>query len=208
MDIKKEDDKLEPLRNGHDNVLSKLPAKKEVSQLMELIDIHTRHNTGAYSLLQKYEREAKINAVAYKMSERYWHMFYKLLQYPLLVITTLVSVFATIDIAHYVLVSLSFVSLLLSGFITIINPKEKEQRANQVSNEFNMISSNICQFITENNKTKNELKAFSQRQLELLEIWNSLSPSIFQGYLKQASAEVSKPVRLASTPYTVSRNDG
>jgi hypothetical protein len=200
----KEDDR-EPLHDRDDRVLSKLPAKKEVSQLLELIDIHTKNSIGAYSLLQKYEKQAKINSIAYKMSERYWRMFYKLLQYPLLVITTLVSVFATIDIDHYVLVGLSFVSLLLSGFITIINPKEKEGRANQVSNEFNIISSNICQFITENNKTKNELKAFSQRQLELLEIWNTLSPPIFQGYLKQASAEVSKPVRLASTPYTVSR---
>ena len=128
-----------------------------------------------------------------------------MLQYPLLVVTVLSSVFSTIDIDHYVLMGLSFTSLLLSGFTTVINPKEKEQKANQISNEFHMISANICQFITENNKTKNELKAFSQMQLELIEFWNSLSPPISPKYIEKAKLQLRMPTRWASTPATITR---
>jgi hypothetical protein len=146
---------------------------------------------GSYRLLQRYEREASTTAIAYKLSEAHWRSSYKMLQYPLIFITALASVFASVDINKYVLMALSFTSMILSSFITVINPKEKEQKANQISTEFREIASNITQFITENGKSPAELKSFSQHQLDLIDIWTSLAPPINKSYVKDARLQLS-----------------
>jgi hypothetical protein len=93
---------------------------------------------------------------------------------------------------------LSLSTLLLSGFNSTINPKGKENLANQVSTEFREISSNISQFIYENSKTKEDIRSYSQLIHELLNTWKALSPPIQNKYLEEANIEGSQRLRIYS----------
>lgn len=155
-------------------------------------------NTGSYSLLKKYRNDAMVLSDAYKMSERHWRKTYKMLNYPLIVLTTITGVMSSVEVSKYALMAISFTSLLLTSFSTAINPKDKEAKANQVATEFSEISSNINQFIVENHKTKDEIKAFSQLQLELLEVWQSLAPPISYTYLEKAKMNHAPRTRAIS----------
>jgi hypothetical protein len=160
---------------------------------------------GGYKLLKQYKDESKILASAYKMSEAYWRKVHKYLTYPVIVLTSLSSILASVDIGgvpgstlqytRYALLCLSFTTMILSGFNAAISPKDKESKANQSSTEFSEISSNINQFIVENNKTNNEIKTFSQLQLELLETWKSLSPPVSSEYIDKFTREIASRTR-------------
>jgi len=152
---------------------------------------------GGYKLLKSYETEAQILSAAYKKSEKYWRSVYKWLTLPLIVTSTLMSIFSTIELNKYVLMGISFTSLLLSGFNQAINPNEKTNRANQVSTEFGEIHSTIRQFIGENSKTKDQIKIFSQNQLSMLDVWKSLSPPISSKYMEEARIQYTvRPTRM------------
>jgi hypothetical protein len=160
--------------------------------------LKTCGSPGAYVLLQSYQKETEILAKAMKMSESYYLNLHKILTYPLIILSSFTTVMVGIDskdspvnLSYYIL-ALSLMTTLFAGFNTAINPKEKESRYNQVSTEFSEISANIRQYITENGKTKDELKVFSNQQLVLVELWRSLSPPINQKYLKQAGLELAE----------------
>jgi outer membrane murein-binding lipoprotein Lpp len=155
---------------------------------------------GSYKLLNDYMIETKVLSEAYKKSEAHWRNVSKMLNYPLIVITTLMSVFSSIELNKYVLMALSFGSMLITSFATAVAPKDREAKANQISTEFGEIASNIRQFINENHKTKEEVKAFSQMQLELIEIWKGLSPPINDKYIKQSKIHNAPRTRSGSPP--------
>lgn len=145
-----------------------------------------------YYLLELYREEAHILATAYGLSASYFRWLHKLLTYPLIVLSAVSSVCAaggvpeTFIYKQYLLMGLSLLTLILAGFNTVINPQDKSNAADRVSNEFDKVSSDCRQFICENNKTRQEVKHFSKLTLELLETWKSLSPPIKTLFSKQA----------------------
>jgi hypothetical protein len=153
---------------------------------------------GPYALLKEYMLESKTLSIAYKKSEAYYRMLHKYLTYPIIVTSAVASVCSGFALSQYIVLGLSLTTLLLSGFNSAINPKEKEHLANQVSTEFGEISSNILQFILENSKTRSEIKAYSQLIHELLNTWKSQSPSVKNKYLAEAQIEACPRLRLYS----------
>jgi hypothetical protein len=153
----------------------------------------------AYILLEKYKRESKTLSIAYHKSEKYFRNMYKWLSYPIIITSAVSSILAGIkhpfENSEYVLMGLSLITLILSGFNQSINPKDKEKSANQFSTEFEEIASNIQQFIWENNKTKSEIKAYSTLIHESLNHWKSLKPAIQDRFIAQAKLENTSRIR-------------
>ena len=160
---------------------------------------------GPYALLKKYMHESKVLSIAYKKSEAYYRSLYKCLTYPVIVTSVVASVCSGLDLNRYILLALSLSTLMLSGFNSAINPKDRENKANQVSTEFGEISSNISQFIYENSKSKDDIKAYSQLVHELLNTWKSQSPSIQKKYLDKAKIEACQRLRVSSKNDTSGR---
>ena len=90
---------------------------------------------------------------------------------------------------QYILMGLSLTTLILVGFTTAINPKDREAGAHQVAVEYNEISANIRQFILENNKSHEDIKAFSEIVHSEMNVWNSLAPSIQDRFMERAKRE-------------------
>ena len=146
-----------------------------------------RSYKGSMRLLRSYWKKTAILGKAYKYQEGYWRSVYKRLTYPIIVISACSGVAAMFhNMPIHVLASLSFSITVLSGFGQAINPKDKEKNCNQVATEFNEISQNILQFITENNKSKDELKVYSNQCLALIEVWEGLSPPVKDKFMKEA----------------------
>lgn len=148
-----------------------------------------------YVLLDKYAQEAKIKASAYSKSEAFYRSVHRWLTYPVIITSTVASVCAGVGLNSYAILSLSLVTLLLSGFNSAIDPKNRENLAHNVSVEFNEIYNNIQQFLLENNKTKGEIKTYSQMIRELLNVWESQAPPIRSEYIRQATHDCSKRIR-------------
>lgn len=144
-----------------------------------------------YTLLKKYLNTAKVKSVSYSYSEAYYRTMYKWLTYPLIILASVNTVLASFDITHYALMSISITTLILTGFNTAINPKDKENLANHIKIEFGEIASNITQFIYENHKSKEQVKAFTHTIHELMNVWESQSPPIKNEFIKRATIECS-----------------
>ena len=148
-----------------------------------------------YVLLRSYAKEAKIKSKAYGYSEGYYRWVYKVFTYPTVLISAVSSVFAMLHVNEHVLLGLSLTMLLLTGYNSTISPKDKEQRANQIKTEFAEISRNVKQFLYENNKSFEEIKAYSETINELMNVWNSLSPPLQDKYLNLARTECESRTR-------------
>lgn len=162
------------------------------------LSVHLISSTGGYSLLQKYKKEAKILSIAYSYSEAKYREIHKYLTYPVIILSAVASVCAGLDINQYALMGLSLSILILSGFNTAINPKDREHKANQVKTEFGEISSAVSQFILENNKSKEDIRSQSQLTHELLNVWKGMSPPIADKFIKRATLECTKRLRTTS----------
>ena len=136
-------------------------------------------------------------ANAYKMAESHHRTIHKILTYPLIVLAATGSVLAGLHSNEYVLMGISLATLIMTGFSTAINPKDKEMRCYQVSAEFNEIAGSINQFILENHKSREEIKAFSKHILSVLDIWRALAPSINKKYVRQAKIECAPRTRTS-----------
>jgi hypothetical protein len=150
-----------------------------------------------YSLLIQYKKEATILSNAHKMNEAHYRQISKILTYPVILLSAGASVIAGSFPApglrntnlEYVLLGITLATLLFSGFNTAISPKDKEHVSAKVSTEFGEIASNINQFITENNKHNNEIKAYSRKMLSILDVWRSLAPPIANSFIKAATID-------------------
>jgi hypothetical protein len=148
-----------------------------------------------YYLLRTYARESKILSKAYAMSESYYRNLYKYLTYPLVVLTTISTLISGLEINTYVVISINLAMLLLIGFNTTISPKDKEHSAHTVSGEFGEIKASINQFITENSKSADDCRNYSQLVLEQVKIWKSLSPPVKDKYMNIATKQCARKVR-------------
>jgi hypothetical protein len=107
----------------------------------------------------------------------------KYLSYPNIPLSSFVGIISVLPneyeyeyYLNYFIPTLSFTIAVLNGFNTVINPKGKQYECNHIKNEFNNISSNINQYLNENNKTDEEYKIYSSKVLELMDVWKSLAP--------------------------------
>ena len=150
-----------------------------------------------YGLLEKYKTESAVLCRAYKLNEYHYLFLHKILTYPLIILSTFSSVIAGLrrPELEYVILAISLVMLILSGFNTAISPKNKEFFSNKISTEFNDIALNANQFILENGKTKEEVKIYSQKTLELFEILKSMSPDINSRFINQAKLEIASQMK-------------
>ena len=153
-----------------------------------------------YTLLEQYKTESQILSKAYKLNEGYHLFVHRCLTYPLIVLSTVSSVIAGLRMPslEYALLGLSLIILLLSGFNTALTPKDKQYASNKISNEFAEIALNIHQFVIENNKSKDEIKMYSQKMLAVFEIWRSVAGEINPKYLQQARLECATRVERVS----------
>jgi hypothetical protein len=144
-----------------------------------------------YSLLIQYKKEATILSNAYKMNEAHYRQMSKTLTYPVILLSASASVIAGLrnpDL-EYVLLGITLATLLFSGFNTAVNPKDREHASAKVSNEFSEIASAINQFVTENSKSNDEIKAYSRRMLAILDVWRSLAPPISNAFIEKATID-------------------
>jgi hypothetical protein len=156
------------------------------------------NSPGGYLLLKTYMNEAQILSLAYSKSESYYRTLYRIMNYPIIITSAIGTIAAGLKLNEYVLMSISFSTVVISGFNGIINPKEREQKANQISLEFDEIYSNINQFILENDKSKEEIKAYSQLIHTSINNWKSISPNIREKFMKEATAECMEKIRKHS----------
>lgn len=139
-----------------------------------------------YILLRSYMHTSKVMSKAYGYSESYYRLLYKQYTYPLVVLTAVNSVLAGLNVNTYVVMGLSLMSLILVGFNQAVAPKNKEHAANQVKTEFGEIHRNIRQFIYSNNRSLDEVKAYSEIVNNQINVWTALSPAISQRFMEQA----------------------
>ena len=155
----------------------------------------------SYTLLEKYKTDSEILSKAYKTNEHHYLFIHKILTYPIILLSAFSTVVAGLrkPELEYILLALSLVILILSGFNTAINPKDKQFLSNKISTEMNEISLNINQYILENNRKPDEIKAYSQKTLALFEVWHSIAPEINPKYIQRAKLECAVRVERIST---------
>jgi hypothetical protein len=146
---------------------------------------------GAYVLLQSYQNEANMLSIAYKMNELYYSNISKILTYPVIFLSASASVLAGLRNPHleYVLLGITLATLLFSGFNQAINPSNKQHLSNRCSTEFAEIGSSINQFAVENNKSSDEIKAYSRKMLAVLVVWKGICPDISNSLIKKAKLD-------------------
>jgi len=172
------------------------------------IESNSTKSGDPYYLLKIYGKTAKIKSKAYSYSEAYFRQMYKYLTYPLIILSasaTMLSGFDAHPFSSWVVMGISLTTLILVGFNQAINPKDKENRANQIKTEFGEISGNVKQFIMENNKTRQEIKIYGQLIHEQLNIWNSLSPPIKDKFIEKAEKLYASRSRNHSIANSVSK---
>lgn len=148
-----------------------------------------------YGLLLSYIKETKILNKAYSMSEKHYRNMYKLFNYPLVVISTVTTILSGLNVNQYILLSLSATMMILLGFDKLISPKEKEHDANRYAVEYGEIASSIKQFIMSNNRTKTEIKAYSETIYALITKWRSYNPPVKDKFVKQATLDCTTKLR-------------
>ena len=160
----------------------------------------TDGSNGPITLLKQYHKKCTVLNKAHTMQETYWRNMGKYLSYPIVVLSAVGGITALLpEINHYILAGLSFSTLVLSGFIQAVNPSSKEIKNSQVKTEYGELSANIHQYLLENDKTKDEYKAYSQSILPIIEIWDSLSPPVKSKFIKLAEKEyMTRESRLIS----------
>lgn len=147
------------------------------------------NSSDPYYLLRLYARDAKTKSRAYGYSEGYYLNLWKIFNYPIVILSAIGSVLAGIDIHQYVLMGLSLMTLVLTGFDKIVNTKDKEASANHMKVEYSEINKNVKQFIYSNNRTHDEIKEYSGHICEMLNKWSSISPPISDKFIKRAELE-------------------
>jgi hypothetical protein len=154
---------------------------------------------GAYVLLKSYQEEANMLSIAYKMNELYYRDISKILTYPVIFLSAIASVLAGLRNPNleYVLLGITLATLLFSGFNQAINPSNKQHLSNRCSTEFAEIASSTNQWIIENNKTKEEIKAYSRKMLAVLDVWKGISPDISNSLIQKA--KLNSAVRVPRT---------
>lgn len=148
-----------------------------------------------YGLLRSYAKESKILSKAYHMSECYYRSMYKYFNYPVVVLSTCTSVCAGLNLNEYVIMGLSFSTLILLGFDKLIDPKDKEFQANKFSVEYGEINSNVKQFILSNDRTRDEVKAYSETVYSLFNKWKSFNPPIKDKFVTSAKLQHAEKLR-------------
>lgn len=160
-------------------------------------DSSAKYNMGGnpYILLRSYAKDCKIQSKAYHLSEVYYNNLWRCFQYPLVVLSAVSSVCAGLNVNQYALLGLSLATLTLLGFDKLIDPKERSHTANMYSVEYGEIASNIKQFILANNRTKEEIKTYTEQVHTLISKWKVLNPPIYDRFVEQAGRQYTEKLR-------------
>lgn len=152
-------------------------------------------NDDVYGLLWTYSRESKVYGKAYSMSESYYRRTYKIFNYPLVILSAVSTICSGLNIHQYIMLGIALSMMILIGFDKLINPKEKEHDANRFAVEYQEIASNIKQFIMSNNRSKAEVKAYSETVYALISKWKSINPPLKDSFVKQATVDITTKLR-------------
>jgi hypothetical protein len=153
-----------------------------------------------YDLLTSYGNQAKIKSKAYGLSEEYYRNMHKYFTYPLILLTCISSALAVLELNRYILIGLNLGTIILISFDKAISPKNKEHESHQISLELGEIARAIKQFINSNNRTKTEIKSYSQVVLDQMNIWLGIAPPCKEKFIKQATQMYAKRHRVKSRP--------
>jgi len=151
-----------------------------------------------FALLKKYRVDAIVLSKAYQHFSDDNRCFYKRLAITLTFLSATLSVFSTAkegEWGHFVVQALSYISLLLTGLLNVIDPSKKAQDAHQVALEFGEIASNVEAFLSKKDVTESELQEQLNLTRELLNTWKSLSPPMPDRYRKREEMKHSQRVR-------------
>jgi len=153
-----------------------------------------------YDFLISYAYQSKIKSKAYSYSEKHYRLLHKQLTYPMILFTSVSTVISVLEMNKYALIGLNLSMLVLVGFNQAINPKDKEHSAHNISIEMGELSSNIKQFVNINNRTKSEIKAYTELIHEQITIWDGLSPPIKEEFITKATNIYAKRSRKSRKP--------
>lgn len=148
-----------------------------------------------YYLLRTYAKQAKVSSYAYSLSEQYHMKLYKWFNYPVIILTSISTVIASLNLNTYIIMGVSVAMLILLAFDKLINPIERSHEANLFKVEYNEIASNIKLFIMNNERTLSEVKNYGTQIHELLNKWKSMNPSIPQRFVKQSNIKYASKLR-------------
>lgn len=156
-------------------------------------------NNDPYSLLRSYAKESKIMSIAYHKSEVYYRWMFKCFNYPVVVLSAVNTVCTGIGMNGYILLGISLCMLILLGFDKLIDPKDKSVDANKFSVEYGEISGNIKQFIMSNDRSRDDIKNYSEIMYSLLVKWKAFNPPIKDVFVEEAQKEKLPKVRDSMT---------
>lgn len=148
-----------------------------------------------YYLLKIYARESKILSYAYSLSESYYRNLYKYFNYPLVILSASSTVLSGMNENTYIIMGISLSMLILIGFDKLIDPKDREHKANQFKVEYGEINSNIKLFILNNGKVSHEIKAYASQIHEMMNKWQSINPPVFSKFIKLSTIKYTKKIR-------------
>ena len=112
--------------------------------------------------------------------------------YPMVIISAVSSVLSGLNVNNYIVMSLNLSSLILLGFNSTISPKDKEKEAHNIAVEFSEINRSIKQFVYSNNRSRSEIKQYSELIASQMNIWNNLMPPVKDRFMKIAKIECEK----------------
>ena len=151
-------------------------------------NMSTMVNNKPVHLLTGYANDARVQGLAHALSARFYRNMSKCLNYPLLIFAAASSVLAGLDVNKYILLSVTLATLILSSFDHAINPKDRAHHHMVSKIEFDEIASNVRHFLGSRTHTEFELLEFSDKIMEFMTKWKSVSPPIPARFFREAYA--------------------
>lgn len=151
-----------------------------------------------YQILRKYLMQARILSGAFNRGEKYHRSMYRWLTYPLVITSAVSTVLSGFQLQEYIVMSLSFITLILVGFNATINPSNKMNTSHNSAIEFDEIAGSLELYINENGRTSEEIKAYASHVNDILNIWKANSPPVKDSFIKLAQIDNAPRLRSKS----------
>lgn len=164
-----------------------------------IVDIHdkplldrSKSVENSINLLNKYLSRVTVKANAHKRAEQWYSSMNRILGFPPVILSTLVSVLGGIEYSKsdqrlsLTVVSLSGVCALMTGSLSYLNFSKRASQHHDSSAHYADVQSDIEIFLN-TEYTVDELSNFLNVQHEKIDIYETLEPNLHESFIQKSS---------------------
>lgn len=157
----------------------------------------TRSIQNSINLLQTYLKRVTLKADAHKRAEKWYARVNRLMGFPPVLLSTIVSVLGGIEYSKsdqslsITVVSISGICAIMTGATTYLNFSKRASQHHDSSGHYADVKSDIEIFLN-TQYTQDELANFLNIQHEKIDIYETLEPNLAESFIKMATKTIDK----------------